>query len=452
MKRLKLIRNVRLGIKSLWLHKLRSVLTMLGVVFGVGSVVAMLSVGEGASQKALEQIRKLGSDNIIIHSIKPTEEEKESSRSTGRSRTLDYGLRYEDLARIRQSYPAVKRAVPAKIIREEARLGERATEVRIVGTTPGWFDLVPRELVAGRVLNEGDMAKHAGVCVLGEDVARRLLAGESTIGQTVRIGEDSYFVVGILKTATGAGGGVQTPDRSNDAYIPLNVVKERIGDTVVQRSSGSFSRENVELHQIIVEVGPTDVEVPRASFSGFHAWMQQSRRVHLTALQSVEPTARAIEIGLNRFHDRKDFDVAVPLALLRQARETQRIFNIVLGSIAGISLLVGGIGIMNIMLASVTERTREIGVRRAIGAKRRQIITQFLIETVVLSSVGGLFGVGLGVTIPALIQALAGMPTVVTWWSVLLSLGISGFVGIVFGLYPAFRAATLDPIVALRHE
>jgi putative ABC transport system permease protein len=223
----------------------------------------------------------------------------------------------------------------------------------------------------------------------------------------------------------GLGGGLQTPDQQIDAYIPLRVARARFGDVFQQYSAGSRTREQVELHQIIVEVDD---------------------------IANVEATASAIQVMLDRFHKKKDFNIAVPLALLRQAEATKRTFNIVLGSIAGISLLVGGIGIMNIMLASVTERTREIGIRRAIGAKRRQIITQFLIETVVLSTTGGLIGIAIGLFIPWVITLVANMPTVVTPASLILSLGISLAVGIVFGLYPAVRAASLDPIIALRHE
>ena len=433
---LRILRDIKLGVKSLMLHKLRSTLTMLGVVFGVGSVVAMLSVGEGASAQAQDQIKKLGSNNIIITSIKPPEDQAAAAAGQ-RSRTSMYGVLYEDLDRL-ERYPAVRRAVPAKLKADMARIGQRAMEVRIVGTTPEWFELVPRELAAGRVLTERDMSESAAVCVVAEDTARALLAAGHTLNENIQIGGNSYTVVGIIRTES-AGGSVQLPDRAIDVYIPINVFRQRIGDTITQRSSGSFMRETVELHQVIVEIGSTG---------------DQGEGVEplVSAVDNVQPTAEAIEAGLGRFHRRPDYTVSVPLALLRQARETQRIFNIVLGSIAGISLLVGGIGIMNIMLASVTERTREIGVRRAIGAKRRQIITQFLIETTALSLTGGLIGVGMGVIIPVLIENLADMPTVVTVWSVVLSLGISALVGIIFGIYPAYRAAMLDPIIALRHE
>ena len=436
------IRNIKLGVKSLMLHKLRSALTMLGVVFGVGSVVAMLSVGEGASREALRQIEKLGSNNIILTSTKPVAAEA-SSQNQQQSRSLDYGLTYEDEWRLKRSFMPVRRVVPVKLVKKEARLGSQAADVRMVGTTDEWFKLVPRQLIAGRLISAEDVASKQPVVVLAERVARQLLATRNTIGQPVRIGGDAYYVIGIIRNeeltasssemdqATAGGSGAQLPDRPNDAYVPITVIKERIGDTVTERGSGTFSRETVQLHQVLVEVG---------DYAG------------IAAIEHVEPTASAIYAMLRRFHRQPDYTMQVPLSLLNQARETQRIFSIVLGSIAGISLLVGGIGIMNIMLASVTERTREIGVRRAIGAKRAQIIIQFLIETVVLSLSGGLIGVFLGVAIPFFITQFANMPTEVTTWSVTLALGISAAVGIIFGLYPAYRAAMLDPIIALRHE
>ena len=418
---MRLTRDIRLGIKTLLLHKLQSLLTMLGVVFGVGSVVAMLAVGEGASSEALERIRKLGSDNIIIESQKASEDD---NNTTVRTRFSIYGLTYEDEERIRRSYDSVARTVPVKLIRKEGRLGDKSLELRVVGTTTDWFDLVRRDIIAGRTLGDTDMDGASIAVVLTEHGARRLLATSNTIGQPIRIGADVFEVVGIVKNEVSSEG-VQVPDQMIDAYIPLHIARERFGDTINRRSAGSQERERVELHQIIVQIRSTD---------------------------EVASTAEAIKTMLAAFHDKKDYKVRVPLALLEQAEDTRRRYNIVLGSIAGISLLVGGIGIMNIMLASVTERTREIGVRRAIGAKRRQIISQFLIETIVLSSVGGLIGIGIGVLIPRIVTWYADMPTVVTPWSIILSAGISLGVGVIFGLYPAARAANLDPIVALRHE
>ncbi|MFG0245307.1 MAG: ABC transporter permease [Phycisphaerales bacterium JB052] len=416
------IRNVRLGIKTLMLHKMRSMLTMLGMVFGVGAVIAMLAVGEGASREALDQIRKLGSQNIIINSQKPVEQAAAGAMNV---RMNIYGLLYDDLSRIEQSYETVDRVVPAKLLRGQGRVQGRTLELRLVGTSPDWFDLVARDLIAGRRMSQRDLDDNSSVVVLTEHGARRLLAGQQTLGAQVLINSGYYTVIGVVRSEESQSSTMQTPDQNIDAYIPINVAIERFGDISVTRSSGSRSRELVELHQLIVQVDSID---------------------------HVESTAAAIDRMLELNHPKKDYSMSVPLALLRQAEATQRTFNIVLGSIAGISLLIGGIGIMNIMLASVTERTKEIGIRRAIGAKRKQIVGQFLIETVVLSVTGGLIGIGIGILIPWLITMFAQMPTAVTMWSVMLSVVISVGIGIVFGMYPAMRAANLDPIVALRHE
>jgi putative ABC transport system permease protein len=422
MHQIRIVRNIWLGIENLLLHKLRSLLTMLGIVFGVGSVVAMLSVGEGASKEALEQIRKLGSNTIIVSSVKSVEEE---ASTTVHSHMSIYGLTYDDYARVAESFSTIEQAVPVKLLRKGSRLGERAMELRVVGTTPIWFDLVPRQTIAGRELMDQDQEDQAPVAVLTEFGARKLLATEHTIGQSIRIGLDVFEVVGIVKSEGGQAGNIQLPDQQVDVYIPIEVAQKYFGDITTRRTAGSREREQVQLHQIIVAVD---------------------------AVENVETTASGIEAMIERFHNKKDYHISVPLALKKQAEATKRRFNIVLGSIAGISLLVGGIGIMNIMLATVTERTREIGVRRAIGAKRKQIVSQFLIETSVLSTIGGLIGIGFGVVVPFLITYFAGMPTVITPESIFLSLFISSAVGIVFGLYPAARAARVDPIVALRHE
>ena len=422
MRQTKIARNILLGIENLLLHKLRSFLTMLGVVFGVGSVVAMLSVGEGASKEALAQIRKLGSNNIIISSVKSAEEEQ---TSTVHSHMSIYGLTYDDHHRVAESFANVQQTAPAKLMRKESRLRERSMELRVVGATPAWFKLVPRAVVAGRVMLPSDQDKRAPVAILTEFGARKLLATKGSVGETVRIGGNEFEIVGIIHSESGQAGNIQIPDQEIDVYVPLEVARTYFGDIFAKRTSGSDERELVELHQIIVQV-----DDPR------HA----------------EPVAAGIERMLQRFHKKKDYAVSVPLALLKQAEATKRTFNIVLGSIAGISLLVGGIGIMNIMLASVTERTREIGIRRAIGAKRRQIIYQFLIETVVLSMAGGLVGLSIGVLIPFMITYFSDMPTVITLRGILLPLVISMAIGILFGLYPAMNAARVDPIVALRHE
>ena len=418
---IRLSRDLKLGVKNLLLHKLRSVLTMLGLVFGVGSVIAMLAIGEGASQETINQIRKLGSQNILLEAQKPTDE-----NASGRNLNLSvYGLLYQDVLRLQASFPTIQRVIPAKAIQKPGRYAKRTLDLRIIGTTEQWFDVVPRELIAGRRRSKEDLDKHANVAVLTEYGARRLLGKSYAIGGSMTVDGKAFEIIGIIKNENAGEGQSQTLDRQTDAYIPLSTVRERFGDLTFNHTNGSVTRELVELHEVVIRV---DRE------------------------ENVEATAQAVTRMLETFHKRKDYQVNVPLALLRQTEATKRTFSIVLGAIAGISLLVGGIGIMNIMLASVTERTREIGIRRAIGARRSQIVMQFLIESLVLSSLGGLIGIGLGLLIPFAVTTFASMPTIVTWSSLVLSLGISVAVGVIFGIYPAIRAARLDPIVALRHD
>ncbi len=418
----RLRRDFSLGVKNLLLHKLRSFLTMLGLVFGVGSVIAMLAIGEGASREALERIRKLGSHNVMILSKKPPERPNTQQKTAWLS---IYGLLYADADRIARTIPSVGKVVAFKSLVKPARYHERAEDLRVICTTHEWFELVKREVIAGRVMTADDIRDFASVAVLTEWGARKILANEHALGETLTIDGNTYRVIGIVKSEDGDTEASDTPDRRSDVYIPLASARQRYGDVFFRRTNGAFIREKVELHGIIANVREE---------------------------KDVEPTAKAIERVLATSHKQKDYAINVPLQLLRQAEATKRTFSIVLGAIAGISLLVGGIGIMNIMLASVTERTREIGIRRAIGARRGQIVTQFLIEALVLSVFGGAVGMALGVAIPSVVTLIAGMPTVVTPWSLVLSFGISVGIGIGFGIYPALRASRLDPIIALRYE
>ncbi|NOX97515.1 MAG: FtsX-like permease family protein [Nitrospirae bacterium] len=422
----RIVRMIKLGIKSLILHKLRSALTVLGIIFGVSSVIAMLSIGEGASWEAQKMIRILGSSNIIIKSVKPPDNK---NASTGRTFVVEYGLTYDDAKRIASTIPSVKAVVPMRNIRQDMRYRHRLAEGQVIGTVPWYPDISNFRVSRGRFLTFTDMHKSANVCVLGAGIAKKLFAYEDPLGKEIKIGSDYYRVVGIMQNRGGTnarGGSNITVDEYNfNVYIPLTTARRRFGELIVRRQSGSFNMERIQLHQINVRVASPEL---------------------------VPATAKVIQNLLERFHKKKDFKLIIPLELLRQAEQTKRIFNVVLGSIAAISLLVGGIGIMNIMLASVTERTREIGIRRALGAKKKDIVTQFLVETVVLSAGGGLLGVVFGVTIPFLVSHFAKMKTIITPWSLILAFSISAAIGIIFGLYPARKAANMDPIEALRHE
>lgn len=425
------MRLVRLGLKSLWLHRLRSMLTALGIVFGVCSVIAMLAIGEGASYEAQEQIKSLGSQNIILRSIKPPDEQK-VSESAQNSYTLDYGLKEVDARRIESTVPGVGIVVPARIVREYVWNVSYRVDSEVVGTTPDFQQIRNQQLREGRFFDAREFADKANVCVVGSSMVERLFPLEAPLGKDIRVGSSYFRVIGVLEDGGGdsvtsglsVASGVSGTVHSR-MYIPLTTARMHYGDILVRRRSGSYESERVELHELTIRV---------------------------TEPEGVIPVSENVEALLRHTHKKVDYTMIVPLELLNRAEETKRIFNVVLGSIAAISLLVGGIGIMNIMLASVTERTREIGVRRALGAKRADITTQFLVETVILSASGGIIGVIFGVAIPHLVSVFTDMITIVTVSSAVIAFSISAVVGVVFGLYPAKRAAMMNPVEALRHE
>lgn len=420
-----MIQAIRLGVNSLLLHKLRSGLTTLGVLFGTSSVIAMLAIGEGASYQAQQQIKELGSQNVILRSVKPPEPPNQGNQ---RTRVLNYGLTRADAQRIRESFPAVQTLVPGRLTTQEVRFLDREISApRILATTPDWQAVTGRKIHFGRFLSDSDMLGAKNVCVISTEVARELFLFRDPVGERVKIGADYFEVVGTIyprlrfdSDAPAAG-----EDTTREVFIPLTTSDQWFGDINVKMRAGSFDMEEVQLHELMIGVR------------------------HPEEVRGVAEAAREM---LSRFHDQKDYEVVVPLELLAQAEETKRIFNIVLGSIAGISLLVGGIGIMNVMLATVTERTREIGIRRALGANRRHIVSQFLVETVVLSVGGGALGVLLGLIIPKVVEHYSDMPTLVTPSAPILAFGISAGVGVLFGIYPAWRASHMDPVDALRHE
>ncbi|HRX54332.1 MAG TPA: ABC transporter permease [Verrucomicrobiales bacterium] len=430
----RLKRTVILGIKSLWMHKLRSALTALGIVFGVASVIAMLAIGEGASEEAQNQIKNLGSQNIILQSLKPT-----NSKTAGeqqRSLVLSYGLTMRDLEQIRSTLTGIEVLVPGRSLKDFVWRISNSVDTAVLGTVSWYPQMRNRNLLAGRFFTPVEMETRAAVCVLTSDLAKKLFPLESPLGKDVRLGQGYYRVIGVLEprpsgpsdAGAGSGGSGSSGaegDTGMEMIMPLSTMQDRFGDVIFKYRSGSFEAEKVEFSEVTVKVDSTDRVVPAAS---------------------------AIKHILETNHQDQDYRIVVPLELLRRAERTKQIFNIVLGSIAAISLLVGGIGIMNIMLATVTERTREIGIRRALGAKQRDIVLQFLVETILLAGTGGVIGVALGLAIPELISHFAKMLTIIRLWVPVLAFSISVLTGIVFGIYPALRAARLNPVEALRHE
>jgi putative ABC transport system permease protein len=437
------LRTIQLGIKSLWLHPLRSLLTVLGIFIGVASVIWLLAISKGIGDEARKQIESLGADTIIVRSMKPPTEKLSPSGVT------PFGLTREEFDMLVETIPTIRSALPIREIRRQFQYADRVIDGRLVGCTPEYADVTKLKVNRGHFITDSENSNSANACVLAAKVADKLFPVEDPIGKRIYMPEstDYYTVVGILepKMASAAiGGSLSSQDFSSDIYIPIKTLQQRIGDTVTTRRGGSFEGEILELNQITVRVAE---------------------------VSDVKRTAELIEQALAS-HDRlEDIAVVVPLELLEQARTTQAMFMIFMGMIAAISLLVGGIGIMNIMLATVTERTREIGIRRALGAKRADIVRQFLVETSVLSIVGGVTGILFGLLCGPIInvtrdlaqwyspETIRQLPEVIRTVqpqilpeSIPIAFYISLAVGIVFGIYPAMRAAKMNPIEALRHE
>ncbi|MGB0766714.1 MAG: ABC transporter permease [Phycisphaeraceae bacterium] len=429
-----LLETIRLGFSNLMLHKLRSLLTALGIIIGVGAVVAIAAYGEGSKVAALADIKELGANNIILRSVKPPEaieenEEEEGGFFGGSERGTSvqaYGLTRVDLRRLdTPSIQPVEQIVPLKRVGTFVfKNGYTAQAAAVYGTTPDIARAIPMTVARGRTLTPQDGEQVSPVAVLGADAAQDLFKLEDPLGNSFSIDGQRFVVVGVLEPVGLATG----RDINFDIYIPIETARDRFGDQ--RATSGGDSAERIEINELIIRV-PQPAQV----------------------LPVADKVRRVIELA----HPEDDVQVIVPLELIQQTERTQLLFTIMMIFIALLSLLVGGIGIMNIMLASVTERTREIGVRRALGATRRHIVAQFLVETTTLSVIGGLLGVLSGLVLAGIVAVLSlYYPAIETpvpvMWSMLVGFGLAVLVGLLAGLYPAIRAAWQDPIVALRHD
>ncbi len=405
---------IQLSLASLATHRLRTGLATLGIVFGVGAVIAMLSIGAGAEREALATIARLGLHNVVIKAKDLRDEEAQELRAKSA------GLSPRDGEAILEGVPGAAAVVGVLEVEPWRVLaGTASTSAKVLGVDAGYRELVTVELAEGRFLDAEDQRRHAQVAVIGADVRRSLFGAEGALGQFLKVDDLWLEVIGVLAPVATGGKeleGVDLGSASTAIYAPLSTVQRKLEHDPL----------DAPLSELIVRLA--DDTSPR------------------TAAAHIATILDTLHGGVD------DTEMVVPEALLAESQRTQRLFNLVMGCIAGISLLVGGIGIMNIMLASVLERTEEIGVRRAVGARREDIRFQFLVESFALSSFGGLAGVVMGVVIARVVAASAGWPTVVTMGSVVLAAGVALVVGVTSGLYPAIRAANLDPIESLRAE
>ncbi len=414
----KRINIFRIAARSLMQHKLRSFLSILGIVCGVMAVLSMISIGEGARQEVVRQIEQLGTRNIYIRADDLTVDQRQRAREH-----LSSGLTIQDRQRILAGCPNIRLVAALKDVRASVIATFKESSPQIVAVTANYIYSQNLQLLEGRFIGDLDPIRKNMVCVVGSDVAEGL-GTSGKIGRQVRIEGHLFRIVGILdrfhieKSKVSA---ITTRNYNEMIFIPLGTESGLVRSGTRESGMGGG-----ELSEMVVQVFRTD-----------------------QVLETAKIVDRIIQVS---HHHVKDYQIVIPQELLRQAQETQRTFNVVLGAIAGVSLLVGGIGIMNIMLATVTERIREIGIRRAVGATRDNIVFQFLSEAVILTFSGGLIGVGLGLGAVAAITKLSGWSTSVTAWAFFLPLGMSVLVGVFFGLYPAIRAARMDPVAALRHE
>lgn len=437
-------------------NKVRSLLTALGIIFGVAAVIAMLAIGNGAQSEILEQIELVGVNNIIVQPIVEQVEQTLGEEEEDANK-FSPGLKLLDVESIRKTIPGIKRMSPEVLLETYLIKNGIRRSAKLVGVEPSYFEVANFELSEGKMFSEAQLAKGTPVCIIGKGIQSKFFPRENPVGKKIKVGSQWLEVIGVLKEryiSEEAISNLGIRDYNMDVYTPIQTVLIRYINRDLVTGSGlkkSFGTRSFGFGRgggfSITTTTASDDDKP----SNYH----QIDRLVVQVEQSekLNPTASVMARMLERRHfGVVDFEISIPELLLKQQQRTQNIFNIVLAAIAAISLLVGGIGIMNIMLASVLERIKEIGLRLSIGAKKNDIIMQFLFEAVVISVSGGIAGVILGVGLAYAVSSLADFPTQISFASILISFGVAATVGLIFGITPAKRAAEQDPITSLRHE
>jgi putative ABC transport system permease protein len=412
---MQLSENVRVAVFGLLDHKFRSFLTMLGIIFGTASVITMVSIGEGAKKQALAKYQDLGVSNIIIRDKDLTDTELEQVRMK-----FSQGLSVSDIRAIKEIVPGIVGIAPQSEVKLEAKYTDKSSKANVIGITPEISDILNYRLAKGIFINADHNDRQLKVCLLGANIAHELFVYEDPVGRSVKLGDQWFEVIGVMETKalfTETVGELAARDLNNDVYIPLSTFNKRIPKT----------------NPLVSEVKQVTIKLESSA-------------------QLIQSSAVIRNIVNRRHFNNDDFSIIIPYELMEQEKKETRIYNLLLASIAAISLLVGGIGIMNIMLASVLERTREIGIRRAIGGRKSDIMNQFVAEAMAISITGGTIGVIMGIVLSVGISLITDIKTNLTLYSVFIAFGFSVLVGITFGYLPAKRAAELKPIESIRHE
>ena len=452
----RLTANLFIAIEAVVANKMRSMLTALGIIFGVAAVIAMLAIGNGAQQEILEQIKLVGVNNIVIEPIIEQKEENlaESSNDKAKEKKkFSPGLSLKDAVAISSVVPNIEKVSPEIVLNTYIIKNGIRRSAKLVGVEPSYFQLTNFELARGKMFTEQQLIKGASVCIIGKSIKTKFFPTEDPIGKTIKVGKNWLTVIGVLEERIISQSSIAKlgiRDFNMDVYAPVKTVliryinRELITKEML-RKKNIFSRG-----RMVIISGSNE---PGADEESKNYHQLDRLVVQVAETNMLTPVAEIISRLLERRHyNVVDYQITIPELLLKQQQRTNQIFNFVLGAIAGISLLVGGIGIMNIMLASVLERIKEIGLRLALGAKKRDIVTQFVFEAVMISVSGGLIGIFLGVVLAILISNFAKIPTIITFTSILLSFGVAATVGLIFGITPAKRAAGQDPITSLRYE
>ncbi len=451
----RLLANLYIAIDAVIANKMRSLLTALGIIFGVAAVIAMLAIGNGAQQEILNQIKLVGVNNIVIKPIIEQKEEKLNETAGGKKEKKKFspGLTVRDVKSITSTIPGLAKVSPEIILNTSVIQNGIRRSAKLVGVEPAYFDIYDFQLAEGQMFNAEQMRNGAPVCIIGSALKSRFFPTENAIGKSLKVGPHWLTVIGVMRERYVSESSISKlgiRDFNMDVYAPLQSVLIRYENRDLITAE-ALRLANMRSQGVIIIGGEAAEEESAEEKNNYH---QIDRLViQVDETPKLQTTAEIISRMLTRRHyEVVDFEIEIPELLLKQQQRTNDIFNYVLGAIAGISLLVGGIGIMNIMLASVLERIKEIGLRLSIGAQKSDVVQQFLFEAVMISISGGLIGVILGVTLAYFVSVFANIPTIISFSSIILSFGVAATVGLIFGIAPARRAASQDPITSLRHE